>query len=141
MENGKRKTERANRKVLTFGTFDHLHPGHLSYLHEAASKGDLFIIVARDSNVEHIKGFSPDHTEKQRVSALQEAFPEAVVQLGDAQDYLKPVRDIAPDLILLGYDQKLPPDVTQKDLPCPVERAKAHSPEEYKSSIIRGQSA
>lgn len=123
--------------VLTFGTFDHLHPGHLAYLNEAASKGDLFIIVARDQHVEQIKGTAPDQSEAVRIAALQEAFPTAQVLLGDAEDYLQPVRDINPDLIVMGYDQQLPPGVSESDLPCKVERAAPHNPEEYKSSLRR----
>lgn len=124
-------------KVLTFGTFDHLHPGHLAYLTEASTRGDLFIIVARDTNVEHIKGHTPDHTEQQRVDALKQAFPDATVLLGDTEDYLKPVREIAPDLICMGYDQQLPPGITEEDLPCEIMRAQAHNPEEFKSSKMR----
>ncbi|MCA9370668.1 MAG: adenylyltransferase/cytidyltransferase family protein [Candidatus Peregrinibacteria bacterium] len=124
-------------KILTFGTFDYLHPGHIAYLSEAASKGDLFIIVARDSNVRHIKGEAPDHTEEERIAALQEAFPDAQVRLGDTEDYLRPVFEINPDCIVLGYDQTLPPGISEKDLPCPIERAQPHRPDEFKSSILR----
>ncbi|MDA0376649.1 MAG: adenylyltransferase/cytidyltransferase family protein, partial [bacterium] len=124
-------------KILTFGTFDHLHPGHAAYLEEAASKGDLFIVVARDSHVEDIKGKAPDQSEAVRIAALQEAFPAAQVVLGDAEDYLQPVRDINPDLIVMGYDQQLPPGVEESDLPYKVERAAPHNPEEFKSSLRR----
>ena len=54
-------------RVLAFGTFDHLHPGHIAYLEYAKSKGDLFVIVARDVNVAHIKGSAPDQPEDERV--------------------------------------------------------------------------
>ena len=127
-------------KVLTFGTFDHLHPGHIAYLTEAASKGDLVIIVARSKNVAHIKGKAPHGSDEQRAQALKEAFPDATVLLGDSDDYLKPVRDINPDLIVMGYDQSLPPGVTEEDLPCPIERAAPHKPEEFKTSLRRENS-
>ncbi len=124
-------------KVLTFGTFDHLHPGHIAYLEEAQSKGSLFIIVARGANVEHIKGRAPDHSEEERVVALKEAFPDATVLLGDSENYLKPVLEVAPDLIVMGYDQRLPPGVFEEDLPCPIEKAAPFEPETHKSSIKR----
>ncbi|MBT5237447.1 adenylyltransferase/cytidyltransferase family protein [Candidatus Peregrinibacteria bacterium] len=127
-------------KVLTFGTFDHLHPGHIAYLSEAAGMGDLTIIVARDRNVEHIKGAAPQGLEQDRLLALEEVFPDATVVLGDSEDYLRPVRDAAPDVIVMGYDQKLPPGVTEDDLPCPVQRAGAYNPEEFKSSLRRENS-
>ncbi|MBT4120164.1 MAG: adenylyltransferase/cytidyltransferase family protein [Candidatus Peribacter sp.] len=124
-------------KVLTFGTFDHLHPGHEAYLNEASSKGDLFIIIARDAHVEEIKGIAPDQSESERLSALKAAFPDAYIQLGDADDYLKPVRDISPDIIVMGYDQKLPPGISESDLECSIEVAKPYKPEEHKSSLRR----
>jgi FAD synthetase len=124
-------------KVLTFGTFDHLHPGHLAYLEEANVRGDLFVIVARDVHVEEIKGTAPDESEEDRIAALQEAFPEAEVILGDAEDYLEPVRKISPDLIVLGYDQRLPPGVSEEDLQCKTLRAAPLNPEIHKSSIMR----
>ncbi len=123
--------------VLTFGTFDHLHEGHKAYLRFAQSKGKLFVVVARDANVKHTKGVLPDHNETKRREAVQAEFPTADVRLGDEHDYLKPINDIAPDLIVLGYDQQLPPNVQESDLPCPVERAEAHKPDTYKSSLLR----
>jgi len=126
-----------NKRVLTFGTFDHLHPGHIAYLTEAQSKGDLYVIVARDQNVVHIKGQTPDQPEEDRKKALEDAFPNAEVLLGDSSDYLRPVLDLQPDVIVMGYDQHLPPGISKEDLPCSIERAQSLRPEEYKSSLRR----
>ena len=124
-------------KVLTFGTFDHFHPGHLAYLNEAAARGDLFVIIARDHHVEEIKAKRPNQPEQERMQAVQKAFPDATVILGDNEDYLEPVRNINPDLIIMGYDQKLPPGICEEDLPCTVEQAAPFSPDIHKSSRIR----
>jgi FAD synthetase len=126
-------------RVLTFGTFDDLHPGHRAYLKQAAKRGDLFVIVARDQNVLRIKGRAPLHDEHRRMEAIKKAFPKATVMLGnDTGDFLDPVRGLKPDLIVLGYDQKLPPGMEEGHLPCPIERAKPFKPEVHKSSIRRG---
>ena len=124
-------------KILIFGTFDHLHPGHEFVINAAIKRGDVTVIVARDSNVKRIKGRQSDQSEGERMRVLQESFPVVTVQLGDPTDFLAPVRAVYPDLILLGYDQKLPPGVSEKDFPCPVERLPAFNPNEYKSSIRR----
>lgn len=125
-------------KILVFGTFDLLHPGHEYFLEQASSRGDLTVVVARDSTVRKIKGRAPVQHEQERRAAIVDRFPRATVILGnDAGDYLAPVRSVTPDLILLGYDQKLPPGVTERDLPCPVERAEAYQPERFKSSLMR----
>lgn len=126
-------------RVLLFGTFDRLHPGHEFVLNEGSKRGELSVVVARDATVEKIKGRKADQSEQARLSAIREKFPKARVVLGDDEDYLKPVSAIAPDLILLGYDQTLPPGVQLKDLPCPVERLPAFEPEKYKTSLRRGQ--
>ena len=124
-------------RVLLFGTFDRLHPGHRFILSEAQKRGDLTIIVARNETVRRRKGRFPVQVEEARRAAVQRAVPSARVLLGDSDDYLRPVREHAPDLILLGYDQMLPPGVHPEDLPCPVERLPAFHPELYKSSLGR----
>lgn len=123
-------------KVMIFGTFDKFHPGHTFVLQEALKRGNVTVIVARDANVERIKGKPPHYDERVRVAAIKTAFPDANVRLGDDQDFLSPIRKFTPDLILLGYDQRLPPGVTDADLPCPVERLAAHEPHKYKSSLL-----
>lgn len=125
-------------RVLVFGTFDGLHPGHRFLLDAAEERGALSVVVARDETVLRIKGFLPQHGECERVAALRKAYPAAAVLLGDATDYLRPVHAVQPDLILLGYDQRLPPGVTPEDLSCAVERIGAYKPETYKSSLLRG---
>ena len=124
-------------RVLVFGTFDNLHPGHMFLLHEAEARGELWVIVARDNTVEKLKGKTPTQSEDERKEALESALPNAHILLGDTEDYFTPVKEIAPDLILLGYDQQLPPGVKFDDFSCPVERVKPHKPEQYKSSLLR----
>jgi FAD synthetase len=104
-------------------------------LSEAGKRGDLHVIVARDANVKRIKGRLPKQNERERVKAVQDTFQDADIRLGDEADFLAPVREIQPDLILLGYDQKFPPGVSEEDLPCPTERLPAFEPERWKSSL------
>lgn len=124
-------------KVLIFGTFDNLHPGHKFVLDAAAQRGDLYVVVARDANVNRIKGHLPRQSEQKRMAAIQQLYPKATVLLGHESDYLVPVRQIQPDLILLGYDQKLPPDVDEADLLGKIERLQPFAPDKYKSSLGR----
>lgn len=124
-------------RVLVFGTFDRLHPGHRFLFDEAMKRGDLFVVVARDSTVERIKKRLPEESQHERMAAIQKRYPSAQVMLGHESDYTKPLEEVKPDLILLGYDQTLPPGVTEADFPCPVERLPAFKPEVYKSSLRR----
>lgn len=125
-------------RVMVFGTFDDLHPGHRYLLARASERGELWVVVARDANVQTIKGHAPLQSEDVRMKAIAEAFPAAHVVPGDAVDYLTRIREGKPDLILLGYDQQLPPGITEGDLGVPVERVEAFEPHVHKSSLRRG---
>ena len=122
-------------KILIFGTFDTLHPGHEYVIREALTRGETHIVVARDANVLRIKGKKPVQSEHTRCHAIEKAFPDATLHLGDIEDFLSPVRKIQPDLILLGYDQTMPPGVKEGDLGCPAERLESFEPEKWKSSL------
>lgn len=123
-------------KVLVFGTFDRLHPGHLFFLNEAEKRGALHIVVARDANVQKIKKHTPVQSQEVRMLVVQKSFPHAHVVLGDSHDFLVPVCTVDPDLILLGYDQCLPPGVQETDFQCPIERIGSLEPDTYKSSLL-----
>ena len=49
-------TKKKSLKVMGCGTFDGLHPGHLSYMKQLRNLGDeIYVVVARDCNVKDIK--------------------------------------------------------------------------------------
>lgn len=92
------------RRVVAQGTFDLLHPGHLHYLNDAKSRGDrLDVIVARSENVTHKpKPVVPDRQRREMVAALD---PVDDARLGHIEDFFVPIREIGPDVIVLGHDQ------------------------------------
>lgn len=102
-------------RVVATGTFDLLHPGHIYYLEESGKFGDeLFVIVARDANVRHKP--SPVIPEEQRrcmVAALR-AVDHAV--LGDPIDMFRPIREIRPDVITIGFNQHFDTEVLVRKL-------------------------
>ncbi len=104
------------RKVLVAGTFDIIHPGHIYLLREAAKHGDLYVIIARDSNVKRIKGRDPIFNEQCRLQLISSIRYVKRAVLGDKEDFLKPVLDIAPDLLVLGPDQPFDPEELRKEL-------------------------
>lgn len=128
-------------RVMVFGTFDDLHPGHEYLLTEAQKRGELFVVVARDVNVQRIKNRAPLQNENVRMKAISDRFPSATVMLGDPENFLWPVQTVKPDFILLGYDQKLPPGVTEADLGVPTERLPGFDPHIHKSSLRRDRIA
>jgi len=126
-------------RVLCSGTFDYLHPGHVSFIEQAAALGDeLFVVVARDKNVKRIKGHYPDQMEEERKLALQELPQIDDVRLGyEGKNLLRVVSDIAPDIIALGYDQGRPPGLAEAFPQCQLVVLGPHHPEKFKSSLFR----
>lgn len=126
------------KKVMVFGVFDLLHPGHVNFLRQAKKFGDYLIVsVARDTNVKKFKGHKAWQSEKQRVTVLRKLkFVDKVV-LGGVKNPWPHIKKEKPDVIALGYDQK--PYVSLKQLKkiARVVRLKAFRPEVYKSSRLR----
>ncbi len=99
-------SEVANRlKVLVAGGFEVIHPGHLYFLREAWKRGRVYVIVARDSSIRKFKGRDPLVPEGQRLQVVSQLPYVYKAILGDPSDFLKPVVEVEPDLILLGPDQ------------------------------------
>jgi FAD synthetase len=94
------------KKVMVFGTFDILHPGHIDFIRQAKLHGDfLYICVARDENVMQIKGKAPLNNLSQRIKALKAKHIGDEVFAGDQTDFFKAIAEKKPDIICLGYDQ------------------------------------
>ena len=93
------------KRVLVFGTFDILHPGHLFLINEAKKHGQVHAVLALDSTIRKVKGRPPVHALHERVRQL-EAY-EVNALPGDERDRLKAFREIKPDVVILGYYQKL----------------------------------
>ncbi len=129
------------KRVLACGTFDLLHPGHESFLQQAAALGDdLWVVVARDENVERLKGRAPAQSESQRLAAVRCLETVQQAQLGlPGKDFLKVVSQIVPDVIALGYDQRAPAGLADAYPLCRIVTLKAHEPERYKTSLLRQQ--
>lgn len=130
-----------NKRVLCCGTFDYLHPGHRSFIAQAAALGDeLVVVVARDENVRRIKGHYPDHSQEERQAALAQLPEVSQVRLGHkGSNFLRIVGEVAPHIIALGYDQKRPPGLAQAFPQCEIVVLQPHHPEQFKSSIFRRQ--
>jgi FAD synthetase len=102
-------------RILATGTFDILHPGHVYFLTQARALGDeLFVIVARDSNITHKpKPIVPEEQRLEMVSAIG-AVDKAI--LGSEKDMFEPLKGIRPDIIALGYDQHFDIELLEKEL-------------------------
>ncbi len=131
----------ADKKVMAFGTFDILHPGHLAYLKEAKELGDLLtVIVSRDRNAEKLKSRKPHNNQENRLRKITSLAIVDEAILGSEKDFFKDIRKIKPDFIALGYDQKadwLEDKLKKENLKIEIKRMNPFEEKKYKSSLMR----
>jgi len=102
----KRAKEHGQRVVFTNGCFDILHVGHVKYLQEAKSFGDILIVgLNSDASVRELKGPTrPVNTEDDRayILAALDAVDYVVKFSDDTPHGL--IKMIAPDVLVKGGD-------------------------------------
>ena len=94
------------RVVFTNGCFDILHVGHVKYLQEAKSYGDILIVgVNSDSSVRELKGptrpVNPEVDRAYILAALESV--DYVVMFSDETPY-ELIKSISPDILVKGGD-------------------------------------
>lgn len=130
-------------KVLTFGTFDLVHDGHLYYLSNAKKYWDnLVTIVARDKSVQKFKGKSPLYSEEKRINDVENFQVSDIVELGHESDYFACIKRHNPKVICLGYDQKsanvwLQKYLDENNLTITIVILPPYRENELKSSILK----
>lgn len=94
------------KTVLTFGTFDVFHIGHLKILERAAALGDRLVVGVSTDKLNYSKKQKypvyPDHERMAIVGALKcvdEVFPEESLEL--KRQYLQ---DFNADILVMGHD-------------------------------------
>ncbi len=131
------------KKVLVFGTFDHIHPGHIYFLNEAKKLGNLTISVASDESVSSRKKIKPLKSTSSRIKDLKSLKISNEIISGDKKlGNWSTLKKINPDIVAIGYDQK-ELEIALKDLKkknnfkFTIKKISAKNPEKYHSSIIK----
>ncbi len=130
------------KTVMCFGTFDILHLGHLFYFEQAKKYGDyLLVVLARDKTKQKQKK-KIIFSEQERVKLVQslKVVDEAV--LGNVDNHLAIIAEKKPDILCLGYDQKIDKKelqrrLAQQKLYPRIVRISAYKPHTQKSTQIR----
>lgn len=128
------------KKVMVFGTFDIIHPGHLNMFEQAKQYGDfLVIVVARDVTVCNVKKRPAQFTEDVRLENIKKLNIANAVRLGCVDDHYGAIAEEKPDVIALGYDQREFVDNLAKAIEDYVQivRLSPYMPEIYKSSKFK----
>ncbi len=96
------------RVVFTNGCFDIIHAGHVRYLTQAKSKGDILVVgLNSDASVRRLKGKTrPINSQKDRREVLSAlASVDFVVTFKDDTP-LELIKYIRPDILVKGGDWK-----------------------------------
>ncbi|PIN86836.1 FAD synthase [Candidatus Woesearchaeota archaeon CG10_big_fil_rev_8_21_14_0_10_44_13] len=133
------------KKVIVFGTFDILHPGHLNFFSQAKKAGGLdsklVVVIGRDLNVKQAKGLFPINNETTRLLRVKKVQEVDDVLMGDLKDKISIIEKTRPDIICLGYDQELPEnfeaELKKRNIKAEVRRLNAYQPDKFKSSKLK----
>lgn len=134
-------------KIMVFGTFDCLHPGHINFFEQArklSKNAYLIVSIARDVNVRRIKGKLPENFEKERLNLINNCRLVDLVVMGDMASPTKHIFKVKPDIIALGYDQFAYTDDLKEKLKVKlpnikIVRLKPYKEKAYKTSLIKNR--
>ncbi|GIS49716.1 MAG: FAD synthase [Methanobacteriota archaeon] len=105
-------------RVMAVGIFDLLHAGHLHYVEQAKSLGEeLVVVIAHDETVRKQKHepVTGQDLRRRMVEGLK-PVDQAIIGNPPGVPIFEILKQIEPDLIALGYDQKHSIDAIRKGL-------------------------
>lgn len=93
------------KKILTYGTFDLLHRGHISLLKRARLLGDHLTVGLSSDEFNTIKGKSSFHSYEDRAFILEAIrFVDAVFPENDWEQKVSDVQRLDIDTFVMGDD-------------------------------------
>ena len=105
-------------RVMAVGIFDLLHAGHLHYVEQAKSLGEeLVVVIAHDETVRKQKHepVTGQDLRRRMVEGLK-PVDRAIIGNPPGVPIFEILKQINPDLIALGYDQKHSIDAIRRGL-------------------------
>ena len=95
-------------KVFVSGCFDVLHSGHIAFLEEAASYGDVYVSIGSDATVMALKNRKTMYTEDERKYMLESIRFVKKVYIGPETDkildFAPLLDDVKPDIFFVNAD-------------------------------------
>ncbi len=100
------KKSSSKKTVLAGGVFDIIHPGHIHTLNAAKALGDVLVVaIATDKIAQKMKKRPPLHNQELRCELVRSLSMVDSAIIGHEDDIFETVKDVKPDVIVLGYDQ------------------------------------
>ena len=103
----KHARSRGQTVVFTNGVFDVLHPGHVRYLCDARTLGDLLIVGINSDRSARSLGKAPDrpiHPETERAEVLAALVSVDAVVMFDEDTPHAIITSLQPDILVKGAD-------------------------------------
>jgi FAD synthetase len=128
------------KKILVAGTFDIFHLGHLYFFKKAKKCGDKLIVIVGSDSITKKNGKKLIHNQNERAEIIKHLKIVDEVVLGKEKNVIENIKKIKPDVVCLGYDQKLPLEIETfcKENKIKIKRIKKkYNEEKCKSSIIK----
>ncbi len=105
------------KKVFISGCYDMLHSGHVAFLNEAASYGDLYVGIGSDATIRELKGrdtIYPQEERKYMIDAIRSVKECRINRGSGILDFLPELDDIKPDIMVVNEDGATP----EKEILC-----------------------
>ncbi len=93
------------KKILTYGTFDLMHYGHIRLLKRAKSKGDYLIVALSTDDFNFLKGKKSYHnylTRKKMLEAIR--YVDLVIPENSWEQKEKDITEYKIDKLVMGDD-------------------------------------
>lgn len=95
------------KKVITYGTFDLFHVGHLNILKRAKQLGDYLIVAVSSDEFNMLKGKKAYHSVKDRMQILEAIeFVDEVIIENEWGQKEKDIKQNNVDVFVMGDDWK-----------------------------------
>jgi glycerol-3-phosphate cytidylyltransferase len=93
------------KKVITYGTFDLLHVGHINILRRAKELGDYLLVVLSSDEFNALKGKKAYYSYEDRKTILEAIkYVDEVIPETCWEQKIKDVQDNNIDVFVMGHD-------------------------------------
>ena len=93
------------KRVITYGTYDLLHYGHIELLRRAKEYGNYLIVALSTDNFNKLKDKKSYYSYEQRKMMLESIqFVDLVIPENEWEQKVKDVKEYNVDTFLMGHD-------------------------------------
>lgn len=93
------------KKVITYGTFDLLHVGHINILRRAKALGDYLVVAISTDEFNALKGKKAYYSYEDRKTILEAIkYVDEVIPENNWEQKIQDVKDYNIDTFVMGHD-------------------------------------